>query len=210
MSVTFNSLVEEIRNYVEREDPNTVDRIPFFINTAIQMVARESKTIGFQVYSGGTFQPGESTIPKPARWRTSVAFNFGTGEDFNSYNPILLRAYEYVRMYNPDATQTGAPKFYADQGPYNIVIAPTPDAPYPYIYVYQELPVPLSEDQQTNWLTNYAPDVLLFGSLRQAALYLKNNEDMTRFEKGYMESLNSLNGQNADRAFDRQSKREAG
>lgn len=209
-SMTYNSLVLEVEDYLERTDASTINRIPDFINQAEQLICRQIEDLGFEVYASGTLTAGLSIFPKPARWRSSVSFNYGTGTTPNFvYNPIYLRDYEFCRQYWPQSTATGAPQYYSDYGYNNILIVPTPDANYPFEFVYQELLQPLSINVQTNYLTNYAPDVLLFATLLQATPYLKDDERIAVWKQAYNEGMESLQRKDKIRKVDRESYREA-
>lgn len=207
MSMTFNSLVAQVTAYLNRTDADTIDQIPNFIEQATQRICRESKNIGFEVYTGGNFIVGQAVYQKPGRWRRNIAFSYGTGANFNTFTPIQLRSYEFCRMYWPDATQVSPPLFYADYGYYNYIVLPTPDQTYPYEYAYLEKPVTITEVQQTNWITDNAPDVYLYATLLEAMPYLKNDERIPVWQQFYKMGIDSLNAQDDQRIQDRQTNR---
>jgi hypothetical protein len=209
-AMTYDSLVAEIKSYLDRTDASTTDRIPDFISQAEQRIARESKNLGIETYVVGTFIPSVSVYPKPARWRRNLSLNFGTGTPANTRNQLYLRKYEYLRQYWPDSTLTGTPKYYSDYGYNNFLIAPTPDSAYPFEYCYLQLPEPITSTNQTNWLTNYAPDVLLYACLLEAVPFLKNDERIPVWEKYYDRALSSLEAQNEMRLEDRASNARSG
>lgn len=205
--MTFNSLSAQILSYMIRTDADTVAQVPNFIYQAEQRICREAKTIGIEQYVTGSFIPANPVLAKPARWRRSLSFNFGTGAGNNTRNPVLLRTYEFLRSYWPNGTKVNPPKFYSDYGYNHLLFAPTPDQAYPFEYAYMELPDPITINNQTNWLTDYAPDVLLYASLLEAVPYLQNDERIPVWEKMYQRGLDSLNGQDEQRYTDRQSER---
>jgi hypothetical protein len=209
MSMTFDSLVIQVKNYLERDDATTVSEIPNFINQAQQRICRESKNIGLEQYVTGNFVPGVFTYAKPARWRRNITFNCGTGPAQENRSSILLRSYEFLISYWPDRTKTGTPDVYSDYGYYNFIVAPTPDTTYPFEFSYLEIPATLSVVTQTNWLTDFAPDVLLYATLLEAMPYLKNDERMPVWKEMYGAGIASLNAQDDLRVVDRQSSREA-
>ena len=67
------------------------------------------------------------------------------------------------------------PEFYADYDYRHWLFAATPDENYPVEIVYYELPPLLDDAQQQNWLTDYAPNALLYGTLLEATPFLKND-----------------------------------
>jgi len=163
MVMTYNSLVEQITNYLNRTDTSTINEIPKFIYQAEQKICRETKNIGLEQYVVSNFIPGTSVYPKPGRWRRNITLNYGTGGGQNNFrNQIYLRKYEYIRSYWPDSTILGPPLYYSDYAYTNFLVAPTPDQAYPFELAYLELPALLTAAQQTNWITNYAPDLLFY------------------------------------------------
>lgn len=212
MSMTFNSLVKQIQSYLNRTDQDTLDQIPNFIRQAEEKICRQCKTIGFEVYVTGNFEPGISVLPKPGRWRRHISFNFGTSEDpilvKSVRNPILLRSYEYLRTFWPDPFLTDKPQFYSDYGFSSMLIAPTPDEAYPFEYSYLELPQPLSPSNQTNWLTEYASGALLYGSLLETASFLKDDERIPVWEKYYLSEIQAIQQTDTLNMQDRSADRE--
>lgn len=205
MVMTYTSLVSEVEAYLNRTDAATIARIPDFIYQAEQRICRESKNIGLETYVVGNFITGTSVYQKPARWRRNLSFNFGTGTGNNTRNQLLLRKYEFLRNYWPDSTSTSTPKFYCDYGYSNFLVAPTPDDDYPFEYCYLQLPEPITAANQTNWLTNFAPDVLLYATLLEAVPFLKDDERVQVWQGYYDKGLSSLNTQDDLRLLDRAS-----
>jgi hypothetical protein len=117
---------------------------------------------------------------------------------------VLLRKYEYLRNYWPDATDTDVPLYYADYDYTHWLIAPTPAAAYPFEVVYYERPQPLDSSNQTNWFTEYAPQALLYGSLLQAMPFLKNDNRVGMWKALYDESIATLKAEDVQRTGDRQ------
>ena len=211
-TTTFTTLLEDLRRYLERgftleSDQLVYEQLPRLINLAERRIARELKVQGLINVLTGTFQAGLAVYPKPDRWRTTVSFNFGSGDQNNEYTQLFPRDYEYVRSYWPDRTQTGVPIFYADYDYNNWIISPTPDAAYPFeVLVYQILPL-LDESNQTNWLTEYAPQVLLYACLLEATPFLKNDERIAVWQQMYDRAAQSLNGEDLSKILDRSARR---
>jgi len=211
-TTTFTTLKEDIRRYLERgftlaSDQLVYEQIPRLINLAERRIARELKVEGLINVLTGTMQPGLAVYPKPDRWRSTVSFNFGTGDQNNEYNQLFPRSYEYVRSYWPNRDQTDVPLFYAEYDYSNWIVAPTPDQAYPFeVLVYQLLPL-LDDTNQTNWLTDYAPQVLLYASLLEATPFLKNDERIPVWQQMYDRSAQALNGEDLSKILDRSARR---
>lgn len=205
-SMTFTSLQSDIRNYLERggaTDPIVYEQIPRLITLAERRIARELKIQGFQRVVNTTMQSGVAVYPKPDRWRDTISINIGTGANNNTHTPVFARSYEYIRQYWPNETQTDQPLFYADYN-YNFwIFGPTPDADYPMEVLYYELPPLLDEVTQTNWLSEYAPNLLLYGSLVEATPFVKDDQRVQLWQSYYDRSLAALNGEDLQKIVDR-------
>ena len=199
--MTYNSLVENIQSYLERTDTATIEKIPTFIMLAEQIIASQIKFLGNLTVNESTMVATESVIEKPARWHKTVSMNVTVD---GVRNPVLLRKYEYLREYWPDATSTGVPNFYADYDYTHWLIAPTPASNYSFEVLYYERIQPLDSSNQTNWFTIYAPQALLYGSLLQAMPFLKNDERIGMWQQQYDLIMATLKAEDQSRVGDRQ------
>lgn len=208
-TTTFTTLQQDIRRYLERgftvvSDQIVYEQIPRLINLAERRIARELKIEGLINVLTGTLTAGLAVYPKPDRWRTTVSFNYGIGDQ---YTQLFPRSYEYVRTYWPNRNETGVPLFYADYDYSNWIVSPTPDQAYPFeVLVYQLLPL-LDDANQTNWLTEYAPQVLLYASLLEATPFLKNDERIAVWQSMYDRAAQALNGEDLSKILDRSARR---
>lgn len=206
--MTFNALESDVRNYLERGysavlDPIVFEQIPRLITLAERRITADLKLQGFIVAVTSVMQSGVAVYPKPDRWRETISINFGTGTQNNTRKPLFARSYEYIRNYWPNDTQTDEPKFYADYDYKNWIVCPTPDEDYPFEVMYYELPALLSTENQTNWLTEYAPQLLLYGTLLEATPFLKNDERIAVWQGFYDRSLAALGREDLKKITDR-------
>jgi hypothetical protein len=211
-TMTFETLQQDVRRYLERgatlaSDAVVYEQIPRLINLAERRISRELKVQGFIAVVTDTMIIGQSVYAKPDRWRDTISINFGTGTGNATRTPVFTRGYEYVRSYWPDESQTGQPAFYCDYNYSNWLIAPTPDEEYPFEVLYYELPPLLDDSIQTNWLTEYAPQVLLYGTLLEATPFLKNDERIGTWQQYYDRAAAMLNGEDLAKILDRASMR---
>ena len=207
-TMTFTTLQEDVRRYLERgatyaSDPVVYEQIPRLINLAERRISRELKVQGFINVVTGTLIAGQSVYAKPDRWRDVVSINIGTGANNNTRKVLFTRAYEYLLSYWPDRSQTEEPIFYSDYDYDHWLIAPTPDAEYPFEILYYELPPLLDDVVQTNWLTEYAPQLLLYGTLLEATPFLKNDERIGIWQQMYDRAAAMLNGEDLAKILDR-------
>jgi hypothetical protein len=200
-AMTYDSLVIDIQQYLERTDTATLERIPTFIGLAEQIIASQIKFLGNLTVQTATLNPSDPIINKPARWHKTVSMNLTVAGE---RQPVLLRRYEYLREYWPDPTQTDVPRFYCDYDYTHWLVAPTPDAAYSFEVLYYERIQPLDSSNQTNWFTVYAPQALLYGSLLQAMPFLKNDERVPMWQAQYNTIMQTLMAEDKLRIADRQ------
>jgi len=211
-TMTFTTLQEDVRRYLERGDTLASDavvyeQLPRLINLAERRIARELKVQGFINVVNGTLTSGQSVYDKPDRWRDTVSFSIGTGTSNNTYQTLFTRDYEYLRKYWPDATQTDTPVFYSDYDYSHWLVSPTPDADYPFEILYYELPALLDDNIQTNWITEFAPQLLLYGTLLEATPFIKNDERIPVWQDMYDRAAAMLNGEDLGKVLDRSAAR---
>jgi len=204
-STTFTTLLEDARRYLERgftaeSDPIVYEQLPRLITLAQRRIARELKIQGFIRAVSTPLSVGVAVYLKPDRWRDTVSMTVNG-------SPIFARAYEYLRSYWPNEAETAAPQFYADYDYQHWLITPTPAATDTLEILYYEQPRFLDNETQTNWLTEYAPDLLLYATLLEATPFLKNDERMQMWQTTYDRAAQALSGEDLKRILDRTSTR---
>lgn len=206
--MTFTSLQQDIRRYIERgfsplSDPLVYDQLPRLINDAERRCALELKIQGYQTPMFDVLQAGVSVIDKPNLWKQTVSVNIGTGAGMAKHTFLYPRTYEYCRNYWPDEAQRAQPLYYADYDAQHWLLAPTPDQAYPIeIISYIEPPL-LDDTTTTNWLTDYAPTLLLYASLWEAGVFLRNDSLKADAQQQYDRAMAATNGEDMQKILDR-------
>lgn len=203
-SMTYDSLLTDVRRYLERgfsqeTDEIVYEQLPRLITLGERRIARELKIEGFIRAVVTPLTSGQAVYLKPDRWRDTVSMTVNG-------SPVFSRSYEYCRNYSPE-TSTGKPEFYADYDYQHWLICPTPNDDYTLEILYYEQPRFLGDDFQTNWLTEYAPDLLLYATLLEASPFLKNDERIATWQAMYDRSAQALNGEDLKRILDRSAQR---
>lgn len=127
----------------------------------------------------------------------------------NIYRNILWpRSYEYCRTYWPNENTTGNPKFYADYGYSNWLVVPTPSAAFPIQIAYWELADPVDAENESNWLTENAPDLLLYATLLESVEFLGiTKEKADGWQAKYDRAAKAYQFESDSRSTDRATKR---
>ena len=202
-AMVYNSLFTDIQSYLERGETTDTDvyaQIPRFIMLAENRLAVELKVLGTLRFVTTTLTPSVATIVKPDRWRETVSISI-VGTFGKQY--LFPRNYEFVRAFWPDPAVTGTPRYYADYDYDHILFAPTPVGASTIEMAYYELVQPLDVTNQTNWFTDYAPQALLYASLYEAMVYMKDDDRVQTYQ-GYLDrAFQGLLGENEKRKSDR-------
>jgi hypothetical protein len=204
-TMTYSSLLEDVRRYLERgfnaeSDRIVYEQLPRLITLGERRIARELKLQGFIRVMTTPLQAGVSTYLKPDRWRDTISMTVGG-------RPVFARSYEYLRNYWPDEAETAQPEFYADYNYQHWLFAPTPPSALTLEVLYYEQPRLLDDEFQTNWLTEYAPDLLLYATLLEASPFLKNDERIATWQNMYDRAAKALSGEDLKRIMDRSANR---
>lgn len=188
--MTYDSLITSVLRWLDREDDeDLIAELPRMIDTAERKVARAIKTLLSIKFATSSFIIGTNIYQKPARWLETVSLSYEVG----SNNVVMFeRSYEYVISIYPDFTDTDAPQFFVDYEYNQFMVFPTPDVAYNFLYAYYERPEPLGTDQQTNFLTTIAPDLLLYATLLETAPFLRADERVPVWQQAYREKLSEL------------------
>lgn len=201
--MTYSSLLDDARRYMERgftpaSDPLVFEQLPRMVSLAERRIARDLKIQGFIRAVSTPLTAGVAVYRKPDRWRDTVSITADGA-------PLFPRSYEYLRSYWPNESDTGTPEFYADYDYNHWLFVPTPSTGSTLEVLYYEQPALLSEENQTNWFTEYAPDALLYGTLVEAAVFLKNDARAQSLTPIYAQALQSIGAEDLKRITDRSS-----
>lgn len=204
-SMTYDSLLVDVRRYLERgftadSDAIVYEQLPRLVTLGERRISRELKIQGFIRAVQTPLTPNVAVYRKPDSWRDTVSMTVDGV-------PIHGRSYEYCRGYWPDEADTGTPEFYADYDYNHWLVVPTPATAATLEILYYEQPTLLGEDFQTNWLTEYAPDLLLYATLLEASPFLKKDERIGTWQALYDRAAQAIGGEDLKRIMDRAANR---
>jgi len=199
--LTYDSLTNLVLQYLERSDPAVVAFIPTAITLAEFEIAQDIKTLGQMEVVTANMEIGNPVIQKPARWRKTVSMTVTTP---TGKQPVFLRKLEYLNNYWPTVTATSTPLFYADYDYDNWFVAPTPNSAYAFEALCYTRLQPLDSATQTNWLTQNAPNAMLFGTLKQTAPFLKDDGRLAVWSGLFSAAMAALKTEDQLRIGDRQ------
>jgi hypothetical protein len=105
---------------------------------------------------------------------------------------LLDKDVNFIREAFPNPSATGKPTHYAYFDKDSFILGPTPDDDYDVELHYFYYPASIV-DANTTWLGDNFDSVLLYGSLLEAATYMKSEPDViTVYKQRYDEALGML------------------
>jgi hypothetical protein len=195
VQMSYNSLVENVQQYMERDDPGFVAQIPSLISIAESRIASELKTYLQLTVVETTVVSNQTVISKPVRWRKTASMKING-------QPVLLRSQDYIAQYQSESAN-GQPLYYADYDYDNWAIAPRSDATYPLEICYFSEIQPLDNANQQNLFTRETPQLMLYGTLLAAQGYLKALDKLPVWKQYYDDALKSVKSEDNSRRVDR-------
>ena len=193
--MTYDSLVANIIDYMERDDDGFIAQIPNLIALTESSIAAELKTYMQLIVVETNLATNQTVLNKPSRWRKTVSMKVNG-------QPVKLRSQDYVSMYLSESSG-GQPLYYADYDYSNWNFAPAPNKSYPVEIIYYAEIQPLDATNQQNLWTQIAPQAMLYGALLQAQGYLKALDKLPVWKQYYTDAITSLKKEDDSRRIDR-------
>lgn len=200
--MTYSSLIQDVLEYCERKDDEVIGQIPRLIMLAENRISDEVRGLGFLRVVQSHMEAGNPVLRKPENWRESSSLRLKIG---TRNKTVFKRSYEYCTAYNEDTGIKGVPRFYGDYDVNHMFVAPSPADNYSFEYIYYEKPQALSEENQTNWTTENAPNLLLYAVLLEGQVYLKQDARVEMIKSFYVQTAQTILESARRRELDRSS-----
>jgi len=207
MSFTYAELKTAIQQYADNTETSFVANLPTFIKTVEERLLKSVDLETFRKNVTGTLQANSQFLAVPSDYLASFSLSTqfdGTisGVSITSESFLLQKDVNFIQTYTPapqDTTasllQVGRPLYYAYFDQDNFIIAPVPDDKYKMElhYFYRPQSLTAVGDNNTTWLSENAPNAMLFGSLVEATVYMKGEPDiMQMYNERFAESVARL------------------
>jgi len=191
--MNYAQLSAQIQAYLENTFPDTLtwdgqtvtskDQIDTFIKQAEQRIFNTVQFPSIRKNVTGTLTANNKYLSSPSDFLSvySMAVIDATGR----YEYLLNKDVNFIRQAYPNPTSTGIPQYYALSAPtttnnnppvitneLSFMVGPTPDAAYSVELHYFFMPTSIV-DAGTTWLGDNFDTVLLYGSLVEAAIFMK-------------------------------------
>ena len=171
--MTYTELVAQIQSYTE-DEYSTVD-INTFITQAENRIFNGVNLPDLRRNDTGTITAANKYLNVPVDWLATYSLAL-IDTATNEYTFLLNKDVNFIRQSFPDTdvAHHGKPQYYAVFDDTTFILGPTPDKAYGAELHYFFYPESITTAASgTSWLGDNYSSVLLYGSLLEAATYLK-------------------------------------
>ena len=194
--MNYGELRDQIRNYSELSDNMLSDStVSIIVQNTENRIYREINIDAFKLYASAITIVGTSTISVPSGLRN---IRYVEMIDSNgTVSNLLEKDSSFLAEYSPtpgSSTYWAEPKYYATWNETTWFVAPTPDDNYTINIAYYKQPATItSSTTSTSYVSTYAQDLLLYGSLVETYKYIKGPDNMIAvFENSYQQAKQSF------------------
>jgi|TARA_R100000084_G_C4608566_1_gene126847 hypothetical protein len=191
MSFTFDSLKTAIQDYQETSETTFVNNLPVFIKEAEERILKNIELPVFRKNVTGTAAADNTYLATPTDFLAPYSLAVISSSE---YEYLLFKHVTFIRSYTPNPATTGTPKYYALFDDNTFILAPTPSTNFTFELHYKFRPASLTAGagSGTTWLSENAPDALLYGALVEAATFLKTPEEAARYDQRFAQAVAAL------------------
>ena len=200
--MTYTELVNAVKAYTENYDADFEAYIDTFIRQTETRVYNSVQIPALRRNVTGLLTANNKYLSAPSDFLAVYSMAVIDGDD--QYHYLLDKDVNFIREAYPMPTDTGLPLYYGIFGPtvvssvitneLTFILGPTPDDAYEiemHYYYYPESIVDAASG--TTWLGDNFDPILLYGSLREAYLFMKGETDIIQnVEAKYNEAMGQL------------------
>lgn len=187
----YATLSQAIQDYCENSETSFVSNIPTFVQLAEQRIYNSVQIPAIRKNQTGTLSSTNKYLTLPTDWLATFSLSV-TDPATTAVSFLLDKDVNFIRESFPYPAVSGMPTHYAQFDQNTLILGPTPDAAYSVELHYYYYPETIST-ATTTWLGTNFPEVLLYGSIREAYVYLKGETDLIqKYDQMYIDALGRL------------------
>tara|TARA_R110002051_G_scaffold39023_1_gene82412 strand:- start:116 stop:763 length:648 start_codon:yes stop_codon:yes gene_type:complete len=189
MSFTLATLKSTVQDYVESTETTFTSNLDTFIKEAEDRIFNNVQLPVQRKNVQGALTASNRFLATPtdfyAPFSVAVIAN-------DKYHYLDFKHPSFIKEYSPTTTVTGRPKYYSLLDDTAFEVSPIPDTNYTVEvhYLYKPASLTAGSDSGTTVLSTDYPEALLYGTLAEAAVFLKETPDVVgNFEARFKEAL---------------------
>lgn len=192
MSFTYAQLQTAIQDFTENTETSFVSNLPIFIRGAEDRIFTLVDLELFRKNAVAQLTIGDPYLNVPTDYLAPFSLQITTA----NYQAFLeFKDVNFVQRYSIDYGATATPKYYSIFDVDNFILGPTPNLTYDVElhYYYRPASLTAGAGSGTTWLSENAPNALLYGSLVEAYTYMKGEQDMLQlYEQRFAQEVQRL------------------
>lgn len=177
MTFTYLELKTALLDYTENSETSFVANLPVFIKIAEDRILKGARLNFFRKNATDTLTDSSPYLTVPADFLAPLELSITVS---GSEVFLVQKDPSFVKMYASDKGADAQPKYYAQYDVLTMVLGPTPDSAYAtdLAYFYRPTSLTAGADGGSTWLSNNAPEAMLYGALVECYIYMKGEEDV--------------------------------
>lgn len=190
MGMSYTELKAAINSYSENSFDTT--DIDTFIQQAEQRIFNTVQLPDLRRNQVGNTTTGNKYLTTPSDWLST--YSLAVVNSDNEYTYLINKDVNFIRESFPDTDSAfyGKPEYYAIFDDNTFILGPTPDQQYTVELHYFYYPTSIVT-AGTSWLGDNFDTALFYGSLLEAATYLKAEPDtIANYNQRYMDAISML------------------
>ena len=197
MSFTYSTLKTAIQDYLEVSETTFTNELPTFIQEAEDRIFSFVQLPEQRKNVQGTVTTGNRFLATPTDFYAPMSLAVISSD---TYDYLDFKHPSFTKEYSPGTTRA-KPKYYSLFDDAAFEVSPIPDSDYTIELHYLHKPVSLTagSDSGTTFLSTDYSDALLYGSLVEGAIFLKEPSDVIaqlegRFKEAVARMKNTSEG----------------
>ena len=198
MSFTLATLKSTVQHYLQVDETTFNNNLNTFIEEAESRIFKLVQLPEQRKNVTGTLTTGNRFLATPSDFFAPFSLAVISND---RYYYLDYKHPSFVKEYSPVTTTTAQPKYYSLFDETAFELSPVPDSGYSVElhYLYKPASLTAGADSGTTVLSTDHPDPLLYGTLVEAAIFLKEAPDVvqtfeTRFKEGIARMKNVSEG----------------
>jgi len=183
--MNYTQLTAAIKAYSENDFPQAVgaggltsaEQISRFVQQAEQRIYNSIQFPALRKNVTGNATSGNKYLGAPVDWLATYSLARINAD--GSYEYLLNKDVNYIRQSFPYPAVSGAPEYYAIFDENTFILGPTPNASFSMELHYFYYPQSITT-ANTSWLGDNFDSLLLYGSLLEAASFMKSEADVIK------------------------------
>lgn len=183
--MNYTQLTAAVKAYAENDFPQAVgaggltsaEQIARFVQQAEQRIYNSIQFPALRKNVTGNATSGNKYLGAPVDWLATYSLARINAD--GSYEYLLNKDVNYIRQSFPYPAVTGAPEYYAIFDQNTFILGPTPNASYSMELHYFYYPESITT-ANTTWLGDNFDSLLLYGTLLEAAAFMKSDADVIK------------------------------